>query len=295
MATPAELMAAGLPAAAARALGTESVTGATATGTAQSDAYPLVAAATSFSTVPASSGARLPGAGNRTAFAVTNSAANVLLVYPAIGQAINAETANAAVDIPPGYTGYFIPSGIRWVFFSARSSASALTDGAGTPGTNVTASETTQDGISFTTILTLTGVAATIGDGAALAGGALIYTLPAGALIVNSASMSVGLTLTTGTPTTDTPELGIGTTIGDGAVATLGDVDAAAENILGPATANDIAGTAEALTQAKNLVIEAADDHTVHFNYADTWADVDDTVATLDGTVVLRWTKMPLA
>ena len=163
----------------------------------------------------------------------------------------------------------------------------------GTAGTDVTAVER-GDGLHHTTVLTLSGVAATIGDNASLAGGALIYTLPAGALIVHSATMSVGLTLTTGTPTTDTPELGLGTTVGSGANATLGDVDAAAENILGPAAADDIAGTAELLTASPALVIEAAGDHTVYFNYADAWADVDDTAGTLDGTVVIEWTLLPV-
>jgi len=163
----------------------------------------------------------------------------------------------------------------------------------GTIGTNVTAVErgTKQRHI---TVLTLSGVAATIGDTAALAGGALIYTLPAGRILVEAASMSVGLNLTTGTPTTDTPELGLGTTVGSGVNATLGDVDAACENILGPAVANNIAGTAEILTAAPGLIIEAAGDHTVYFNYADTWANVDNTAATLDGVVTLVWVEIPI-
>lgn len=164
----------------------------------------------------------------------------------------------------------------------------------GTPGTGVTAVEI-GDGLHHISILTLAAVAATIGDNASLAGGALIYTLPAGALVIHSATMSVGLTLTTGTPTTDTPELGLGNVQGAGVVATLGDVGAGAENILGPATANDIAGTAELLTRATALKLEAADAHTVYFNYADGWANVDNTAATLDGTVVLEWTLLPVA
>lgn len=162
----------------------------------------------------------------------------------------------------------------------------------GTAGTGVTATDYSADGKHFVSKLVLSGVAATIGDNVSLAGGALIYTLPAGACIVRSASMSVGLTLTTGTPTTDTPELALGTTQGSGANATLGAVDAAAENILGPAVADDVAGTAEVLTAVTDLALEAADDHTIYFNYADAWADVDDTAATLDGTVWIEWVKL---
>lgn len=163
----------------------------------------------------------------------------------------------------------------------------------GTPGTGVTAVEY-GDGFRKTTVLTLAGVAATIGDNASLAGGALIYTFPAGPLVIRSATMSVGLTLTTGTPTTDTPELGLGTTQGTGAAATLGAVAATAENILGPAVANDVAGTAALLTGVADLKIETADAHTVYLNYADAWADVDDTAATLAGTIVLSWDYLPL-
>lgn len=170
----------------------------------------------------------------------------------------------------------------------------ATTGSVGTAGTNVTAAEY-GDALNHITILTLSSVAATIGDTASLAGGALIYTLPAGACVVRGATMSVGMTLTTGTPTTDTPEFGLGTTIGSGANATLGAVGAAAENILGPAVANNVAGTAELLTGSPNLVIEAAGDHTVHFNYADAWANVTNTAATLSGTVVLEWTLLPLS
>lgn len=166
---------------------------------------------------------------------------------------------------------------------------------AGTAGTNVTAVEKTTDGINFTTILTLDGVAATIGDTASLAGGALIYTLPTGPIVIKAATMSVGLSLTTGTPTTDTPELGLGTVIGSGANATLGAVAATVENILGPAVADDIAGTAELLTGVADLKIETADAHTVHINWADAFANVDNTAATLDGTVTINWMKVPLA
>lgn len=166
---------------------------------------------------------------------------------------------------------------------------------AGTAGTSVTAAEKSADGFNFTTVLTLASVAATIGDTAALAGGALIYTFPAGPIILNSATMSVGMTLTTGTPTTDTPEFGLGTTIASGVLATLGEVAATCEDLLGPAVANNVAGTLELLTKASAFKFETADAHTVHFNWADTWANVDNTAATISGVVVLNWSRLPVA
>lgn len=167
--------------------------------------------------------------------------------------------------------------------------------GVGTAGTNCTAVEY-GDGFNHTTIITLASVAATIGDNAALAGGAVIYTFPAGAYTINGATMSVGITLTTGTPTTDDPELGLGSLVGSGVNATLGAVDAAAEDIsAGPIASVNLVGTAALLTSAPALSFEAADSHVCNINYADTWADVDDTAATLSGTVVLNWTLLPLS
>jgi len=159
----------------------------------------------------------------------------------------------------------------------------------GTQGTNVTAVEY-GDGYHHITVLTLASVVGTIGDNAALSGGAIIYTLPASSVcLIHGCYMTVGITLTTGTPTTDAPDVGIGTLIGSGANATLNLVGAGAENILTGQTATNIAGAATVKTLGTQLVVETGDSHAIHFNYADTWADVDDTAATISGTVVLDW------
>jgi hypothetical protein len=158
----------------------------------------------------------------------------------------------------------------------------------GTAGTGVTATEYGNGQIHLTKLV-LSGVALTIGDNAALADGAIIYTFPAGAYQVLGASASVGVSLTTGTPTTDTPEVGLGSLIASGVQATLGAVNAACEDIAGPAVADDIAGTAELFGSGAGKYFAAADSHVLHFNVADTWADVDDTAATADGTVWVSW------
>jgi len=163
----------------------------------------------------------------------------------------------------------------------------------GTAGTNVTAAEY-GDGRNHVTKLTLASVAYTIGDNASLGLGALIYTFPAGALIVNASNISVGLTLTTGTPTTDTPEIGLGTVISSGVIAVLGGT-ATFENIMGGTATpvlNDIAGTVENFTYVADVKVEVADAHTVFLNIADGWANVDDAAATMSGTVFLHWTLL---
>jgi len=160
----------------------------------------------------------------------------------------------------------------------------------GTPATGVTAVEEGTDDFHITR-LTLSSLALTIGDTAALADGVLIYTFPAGALIVDAAYMNVGVSLTTGTPTTDAPDVGLGSVIATGAVSVLSGTPTF-EDILTGQTATDVAGTKTLAMVKTALVIPAASAHTVHFNIADTWANVDDTAATASGTVVLKWTYM---
>jgi hypothetical protein len=161
----------------------------------------------------------------------------------------------------------------------------------GTAGTNVVANEK-GDSYTHTTILTLSSVAITIGDNASLSMGALIYTLPAGACVINSTYLSVGLTLA-GTPTTDTPEIGLGTVIGSGANATLGAVGATSENIIEGAAMANIAGTAKVIqdipTANEPLFIAAGGAHTIYLNFADAWNDVNATAATASGTIVINW------
>lgn len=166
----------------------------------------------------------------------------------------------------------------------------------GTAGTGVTAVEY-GDGLNHTTVLTVAVTdAVTVADGAALCDGYLVYTFPAGEVIVNSASISMGVTLAEDTDAT--PELCIGNVLGSDAQATCGEDDAGLENILGPATADDCAGTAEVLTAATNsgapLVLATADDHKVYFNLCATWSDTAgaDLTGDIAGTVVINWQFM---
>jgi hypothetical protein len=122
--------------------------------------------------------------------------------------------------------------------------------------------------------------------------GKLLYTFPAGVIIVESAYMSLAITQTEGNITADTPDGGLGTVIASGAVATL-DGTATFENILTGQTFNNCSGTAEVKTAIPTagvpLVIEAAGAHTVYFNVADGWAASGDVAALLAGTVILNW------
>jgi len=159
----------------------------------------------------------------------------------------------------------------------------------GTAATGSTAAELGQ-GKTHRTALTVSTTLPAIAGGADLAVGKLLYTFPAGEIIVTGAYMSLAITQTQGNITADTPDGGLGTTIGSGVVAEL---SGTAGNILTGQTFNDCNGTAEVKTAtptaAAPLVIAAGGAHTVYFNVADGWAASGDAAATLTGTVILLW------
>lgn len=158
----------------------------------------------------------------------------------------------------------------------------------GTAETGVTATEY-GNGSYHKTVLTVSSTLPAIAGGAALSVGTLLYTFPAGEVVVRSAYMNMAITKSEANITADTPDVGLGTAVAAGANALLSDT-AGAENILTGQTAADCDGTATELTVADQvLVIAAGDDHTVYFNAADTWAASGDAAAVISGTVTLIW------
>ena len=176
------------------------------------------------------------------------------------------------------------------------SKAIVNTSNAGTAGTGVTAVES-GDGVHMRVTMTLSGFAVgTSADNAALAVGAAIYTLPAGVYAINVSHLNVGVTIADAN-TAQTPEIGLGTTVGSGANATLGAVGAGAENIIEGAAVADCDGTAKVITDVPTanipLVIGSTDSHVIYLNLAATWADMDAEAAlTASGTVVLDYVKL---
>lgn len=163
----------------------------------------------------------------------------------------------------------------------------------GTPNTGVTAVEY-GNGYNHVTVLTVSVTdALTTADNGAICDGYLLYTFPAGVIVVHHTYMSMGVTATA-EQQADTPDVGIGTVIGTGSVATLDGTSGFEDLLTGQTALAD--GTAEVKTLGPTAgsphVIEVADAHTVHFNVADTWADdtSGDLSADIAGTVVLEWT-----
>lgn len=115
MATKAELMAGGMPAALANKIGQDAtVSGLTAAGTVQGNALQIVSSSSIFGTVAAGTGAILPSAHGKGKYIIVNGGANALLVYPAVGETINNGAANASISIPTTKSAIFDGNNNQW-------------------------------------------------------------------------------------------------------------------------------------------------------------------------------------
>jgi len=145
------------------------------------------------------------------------------------------------------------------------------------------------DGKNRTAVIDINTTLGAIAGGANLALGKLIYTLPAGALIIKSAYMSVAITQTQGFINADTPDIGLGTTIASGVQSLLSST-AAFENVLTGQTAANCTGTATvALVSNQILNVLSGGSHAVYLNLADGWAASGDAAALLVGSVTVQY------
>ncbi len=187
-----------------------------------------------------------------------------------------------------------------------------FTASVGTAGANVTVKEYLIAGGDGTTgAMYMTNLFITAGtsvvttpDTAALAQGQLIYTFPAGQIIIKRIYGDVGLDIDDAANVADTPEIGLGTAVATGANATLGDAASGieAENLWGPNvvagcdTDADASDAGQVLVTADFFMIGSAD-HTVFFNVADTWGNGDGTkdVTVVNGArFIIEWLLLPV-
>jgi len=200
------------------------------------------------------------------------------------GVAVTIGADNTVLQADSGQSG-----GIGWT-----ASPTLTPTNTGTANTGVTATEEGDDYTHRTTLVVSQTDALTTADNAAICDGYLLYTFPAGVIVVDNAYMTMAVTSASSEQQSDAPDVGLGTVIGSGAVATL-DGTATFEDILTGQTATDSNGTATVAvgrtTVAGGLPVAAGAAHTVHFNVADTWADDTGADLTMDiaGTVVLTW------
>ncbi len=124
--------------------------------------------------------------------------------------------------------------------------------------------------------------------------GFLVYTFPAGAIILESAYMNMSVLL--GAPAeTDEADIGLGTVIATAGNTSVLSHTATFEDIITGQALADVDNTdpipvAAIPTIGAPLFIASGDAHTVHFNIASDWADAG-TVTGLaaTGTIILIW------
>lgn len=171
---------------------------------------------------------------------------------------------------------------------AAGNNTPTTTANVGTAATGVTAVEQ-GNARNHTTVLTVSTTLPAIAGGANLGVGKLLYTMPAGAVVILAAKQSLAITQTQGNITADTPDGGLGTVIASGAVAVLSGT-ATFEDILTGQTFTNCNGTASVAAVQTSMVMQVGAAHTVHFNVADGWAASGDAAALLTGTVTIHWT-----
>ncbi len=158
----------------------------------------------------------------------------------------------------------------------------------GTVPSNATLVSYSGDGVNYTAVVTLSSLVITLGDNLSLGVGSLIFTLPAGDVLVTGSYISVSITLDSGTPTNDVPDSGLGNIQATGTITALSTTQ---ENILAGLAAPDIAGGTLESSSSLQLLVKSGDAHTVYYNAADAWQDLSaGGAATLDGTVVITYT-----
>ncbi len=182
-------------------------------------------------------------------------------------------------------------------------SLGALTRGAvGTAGTSIAALEMGEGTLRRTILKVTTPISVvTTPHSESLGDGILVYTFPAGQIILHDVYGDVGLEIDDASLIGDTPEVALGGTLTTGAVATVGASNVTDENIWGPhvAAGCDVGATvgdAGQWVSAKDVIIAAAADHTVYFNCAYGWSSGANTkdLFLQTGRFVIDWTLIPV-
>ena len=162
---------------------------------------------------------------------------------------------------------------------------------AATPATGtITVTETGGDQSHVTTI-DIADLALIATTNASKADGKLLYTFPAGNILITGSTLSLGIVGTAALNAADTPDVGLGTVVASGAVATL-DGTATFENIMtGQTWSAACNSVVQQAVSATSLGILSAAAHTVYLNIADGWAGIDAGMKAT-GRITLSWQYM---
>jgi hypothetical protein len=154
----------------------------------------------------------------------------------------------------------------------------------------VVANETGFDSHRITTI-DIADLSLIVTTNASKGDGKLIYTFPAGKIVVKRTTLSIGVVGTAALNVADTPEIGVGTVVATGAIATLGAGAATMENLFDGTAISACDNTAYQGSQSLTLAIAAAGVHNVYLNIADGWAGIDAGMKAT-GRVIIEWAYM---
>ena len=121
--------------------------------------------------------------------------------------------------------------------------------------------------------------------------GVIIYTFPTGDYLFTACHMDVTAFTGTGFAATNAVDIGIGSFISSGDIATL--TTATMEDCVTGQTIADISSPAKekstVATAGAPLLFESGDSHVIHLNVAGTWNDAF-TAPVITGTVTIYWT-----
>jgi hypothetical protein len=174
--------------------------------------------------------------------------------------------------------------------FTTLSTTGAMTTTSGVGAVAADGTLTSEEGGGGQHLTKLTFTDTLSVAGAALAAGALSYTMPAVPCMLRGAYMSGTLTAAT---ETGTPEIGLGTVVGAGANATLGAVGTTSEDLIEGTASEAFSSGGTAFTRnslvAKLPLILAAS-AVIHVNYALTYTATED--VTVAGTLWLDWVEL---
>ena len=170
--------------------------------------------------------------------------------------------------------------------FGAYAAAGTLaTPAAGT----ITANETGFDSHRITTI-DISALPLIVTTNANKGDGKLLYTFPAGNIIIKRATVALGIIGTAALNVADTPELGLGTVVATGTVDVLSGT-ATFENIMTALVVSACDNTVQQASASTPLTIAAAAAHTCYLNIADGWAGIDAGMKAT-GRVIIEWAYM---
>jgi len=160
-----------------------------------------------------------------------------------------------------------------------------------TAATGTIAIQELGDNQNHTTVIDIASLNLITTTNASLGCGKLLYTFPAGDIVITQATIALGIVGTAALNIADTPDVGLGTVIASGAVALLNGTGTFEDILTGQTWSAACNSVVQQGTAASVFGILTAAAHTVYLNIADAWAGVDAGMLAT-GKIVIEWKHM---